>query len=68
MLVVTDIDDVALAEARRRLGTSTADETVNAALRLVAGLPPDRGGTGEPGLHLVRLAEDILDQQADGIP
>ncbi|MEU7023764.1 DUF2191 domain-containing protein [Streptomyces sp. NPDC046203] len=33
-----DIDDVALARARRRLGTRTASETVGRALSLVAAL------------------------------
>ncbi|MGQ0467166.1 MAG: type II toxin-antitoxin system VapB family antitoxin [Sporichthyaceae bacterium] len=34
---VIDIDDDALAEAMRELGTTTKVETVNRALRLVAG-------------------------------
>ena len=34
---VIDIDDEALAEAMRELGTTTKVETVNRALRLVAG-------------------------------
>ncbi|APU12202.1 MULTISPECIES: hypothetical protein [Actinoalloteichus] len=68
---MTDIDDLALAAARRRLGTTAVDETVNAALRLAGGLPrPDEtqavvGDVGsEAGRSPGRLAEDVLDPRA----
>lgn len=57
-----DLDEDALVAARRRLGTSTLKDTVNAALRAVVGQDPEGRDIGKA---LDVLAETEFADRAD---
>ena len=58
-----EIDDDALDQAQRHLGTSTMKATVNEALRLAAGRAPNTGQDIDAALDVLAGA-DLVDRDA----